>query len=272
MLISAKDNPKIKQYKKLCTSRRYRAEQGLFAVEGMRSVLDLLALDGVEVGSVFVTENAVEKYRGKLPVERLDGLGDRLYFVTEAVAEKMSEVGQTQGAFAVVRTFDRRLTPDALDSAGKYLVLDDLQDPGNLGTLIRTSAAVGVSGIILTNNTVDLYNPKVIRSAMASMPCIRVFIENDFERVTQVLHSAGIRTFAAVVRGGDDLLSADLSGGCAAVIGNEGRGLTDEHADMCSGKLTISMNGSMDSLNAAIAGTIFLWEMCKPTDGRRENG
>lgn len=264
MLISAKDNPKIKHYKKLCSGRKYRAEQGLFAAEGLRNVLDLIALDGIEVESVFVTEEAIEKYRGRLPVERIEQLGEgRVFRVTEAVAEKMSEVGQTQGAFAVVKAFHRELTAEAVRADGKYLVLDDLQDPGNLGTLLRTSAAVGMDGVILSNNTVDLYNPKVVRSAMASMSCVKVFVENDFSRVTDILHSVGVRTCAAVVRGGKDLRSADFSGGCAVVIGNEGRGLPDEHADMCSEKLTIHMNGSMDSLNAAIAGTIFLWEMGK---------
>lgn len=264
MLISAKDNPKIKQYKKLCTSRKYRAELGLFAVEGMRSVLDLLGSDGVEIDSVFVEEKALERFRGRLEVERFEKLpSGKLYYITETVAEKMTEVGQTQGAFAVVRKFDRKLCVSELDPEGKYLILNDMQDPGNLGTMLRTAAAVGVSGVILTNNSVDLYNPKVIRSAMASMPYVKVYIENDFAGVTELLRSVGIRTYAAVVRNGRDIREADFSGGCAVVIGNEGRGLTEEDTALCDEGVTIVMNGRMDSLNAAIAGTIFLWEITK---------
>lgn len=266
MLISGRDNPKIKQYKKLSSSKKARADQGLFVVEGMRGVLDLIALseelDTVRVVAVFYTAASIEKYRGQLAVELIERLDERVCFeITEQVAEKMSDVGQTQGAFAVAETLDRRLTADEITAGGKYLVLDNIQDPGNLGTMLRTAAAVGIDGVILTNNTVDLYNPKVVRSAMGSMPRVKLYIENSFERAAELLHAAGIRTCAAVVSGGSDIRGFDFLGGCAAVIGNEGKGLPDEHARLCTDRVTIRMSGSMDSLNAAIAGTIFLWEM-----------
>lgn len=266
MLISGKDNPKIKQYKKLSSSRKARAEQGLFVVEGMRSVLDLLAaaeeLEDVVVTAVFYTGQSLEKYRGQLDVELIERADERIKFeITEQIAVKMSDVGQTQGAFAVAQKLDRTLSSEELRADGKYLVLDNIQDPGNLGTMLRTSAAVGIDGIILTNNTVDLYNPKVVRSAMGSIPRVRIYIENSFERTAELLHEAGVRTCAAVVSGGSDIRGFDFTGGCAVVIGNEGKGLSDEHTALCSDRLTISMSGNMDSLNAAIAGTIFLWEM-----------
>lgn len=266
MLISGKDNPRIKQYKKLSSSKKARAEQRLFVVEGMRGVLDLLSLAGeggaVEAVSVFYTAAALEKYRGQLAVELIERLDENARFeITEPVAEKMSDVGQTQGAFAIARALDRQLSAEELNARGKYLVLDNIQDPGNLGTMLRTSAAVGIDGVILTNNTVDLYNPKVVRSAMGSMPRVKLYIEQSFERAASLLREAGVRTIAAVVSGGSDIRGYDFSGGCAAVIGNEGKGLPDEHIALCDDRVTIRMNGNMESLNAAIAGTVFLWEM-----------
>lgn len=266
MLITGRDNPKIKQYRKLASSKKARAEFRLFTVEGMRNVLDILGLADelgtFKVVSVFYTKQALEKYRGQLPVERIENFDERsCYEITEQIADKMSVVGQTQGAFAEVEMLDRALSSEELIHNGKYLILNNIQDPGNLGTMLRTSAAVGLNGVILSNNTTDLYNPKVVRSAMGSMPRVGIYIENNFEKVLSLMNKAGIRTYAAVVSGGKDIRKNDFSGGCAVVVGNEGKGLSNDHAEMCSEKLTISMKGSMDSLNAAIAGTIFLWEM-----------
>ncbi len=258
MLITSKDNPKIKQYRKLAESRKARAELGLFVAEGMRGIVDIAG--EADITALFCTESALEKYAGLLDTGRLALVpAERRFTVTEEVADKMSDTGSTQGVFAVVKKLDLPLG-DALPS-GKYLVLDELQDPGNLGTMIRTAAAVGLSGVILSGNCADLYNPKTVRSCMGSLTKVDVFIEKDVCRVLAVLAESGIKTLAAVVRGGQSVSQTDFSGGCAVVIGNEGRGLAEETASLCSGRVTIKMRGSTESLNAAIAGTILVWEM-----------
>ncbi|MBR1724363.1 MAG: RNA methyltransferase, partial [Ruminococcus sp.] len=174
MFISSKDNPRIKAYCKLSTSKKAREEQGSFVIEGMINCVDIIGLSeqmkNIEITSLFYTEDAVEKHRDDLSVELLEGFDEsRRYVITPEVAAKMSQVEQASGAFAVAKRLDIPFSSEALDKDGKYLVLDNIQDPGNLGTMIRTSAAVGIDGIILSCNTVDLYNPKVVRSAMASM-------------------------------------------------------------------------------------------------------
>ncbi len=262
MFISAKDNPKIKAYCKLASSKRARAEQGAFVVEGVINCLDIIRTENIEITSLFYTEEALEKHRGELPVEVFEGFDEKRRFViTSEVARKMSQVEQASGAFVIARRLDIPFSAEALDPGGKYLVLDNIQDPGNLGTMIRTSAAVGIDGIILTANTVDLYNPKVVRSAMASMPLVKLFIENDYPAVIGTLNDLGIRTYAAVVRDGEPVTDIDWSEGCAVVIGNEGRGLPESDALLCSHRVTIHMKGSIDSLNAAVASSILLWEM-----------
>ena len=258
MLITSRDNPKIKQYCKLAAGRKARAEQGLFVAEGMRGIIDIAGEADIE--ALFCTEAALEKYADVLDTDRLALIpADRRFTITGEVAAKMSDVGSTQGVFAVVKSVDLPLGETV--PAGKYLVLDELQDPGNLGTMIRTAAAVGLAGVILSGNCVDLYNPKTVRSAMGSMTKVRIYTEKDAARTLSVLEKSGIKTYAAVVRGGSGVSETDFSGGCAVVIGNEGRGLSESTADMCGGKVTIRMRGDTESLNAAIAGTILVWEM-----------
>ncbi|MCR5122146.1 MAG: RNA methyltransferase [Ruminococcus sp.] len=258
MLITSKDNLKIKQYRKLAESRKARTEQGLFVAEGMRGIVDIAG--EADISALFCTEAALEKYAGLLDTGRLSLIPeDRRFTVTDEVADKMSDTGSTQGVFAVVKKLDLPLE-DTLP-IGKYLVLDELQDPGNLGTMIRTAAAVGLSGVILSGNCADLYNPKTVRSCMGSLTKVNIYIEKDVSRVLAVLDKSGIKTLAAVVRDGQSVSETDFSGGCAVVIGNEGRGLPEETATLCRERVTIKMRGSTESLNAAIAGTILVWEM-----------
>lgn len=267
MRISSKENPRIKQYARLAADKRYRRETGLFVIEGMRSCVDAVRefLGGrLEIEAVFYVPEMARKYASLGALELFGQLAEDIGFeISEQVSQKMSVEGSSQGAFVVARRLDREFGENALKSGGRYLVLDNLQDPGNLGTMLRTADAVGIDGVVLTGNCVELYNPKVVRSAMGSMPRINIYIENDLARVTDAFRENGIRSAAAVVKGGVDIKEHDFSGGCAVVIGNEGRGLSDEAAALCDDRVTISMNGNIDSLNAAAAGTIFLWEMTR---------
>lgn len=267
MRITSRDNPKIKQLAKLYSNRRYRRETGLFVIEGVRGCVDAVLDDverggRIEVEAVYYTEDAFDDVEGFS--QKLEKLGEsRLYIITGEIADKISDTDSCQGVFVVAKSLDKAFSEDKLRSGGKYLVLDGLQDPGNLGTMIRTSDAVGIDGIVLTGNCVDLYNPKTVRSAVGSMPRVEIFTQQDFEKVAEAFANKGIPTAAAVISGGTEIRQFDFSKGCAVVIGNEGRGLKDEHVRLCSHKVTISMHGHIDSLNAAVAGTIFLWEMTR---------
>ena len=113
----------------------------------------------------------------------------------------------------------------------------------------------------MTENCCDLYNPKVVRSAVGSFGRIKIFVENDFEKVCKAFDDMEIKTLAAVIKSGISVTEQDFSKPCAVVIGNEGQGLSQEHADRCKGKITIKMNGNINSLNAAVAGAVIMWEM-----------
>lgn len=268
MLISSRENPRIKLLAKLLSSKRARNETGLFVIEGIRGCCDALSSamtgDGIEVEAVYYVPEMTENQKEHFPVELIQRLEEKKRFeISRDIAARISDAESAQGIFVTAKKLDRPLTPESIDAGGKYLVLDALQDPGNLGTVIRTADAVGLNGIILTGNCVELYNPKVVRSAVGSLPRVRIFIENDRTAVLKMLSAKGVRTAAAVVSGGEDITGFDFSGGCAAVIGNEGRGLSRETADMCSDRITIAMHGNIDSLNAATAAAIILWEMTR---------
>ena len=173
----------------------------------------------------------------------------------------MTDEGNSQGIYMIVFKVDLPFAAEYIDKKGKYLVLDNLQDPGNLGTLLRTADAVGVSGVVMTDNCVDLYNPKVVRSAMGSTTRLDLFVVDNFLNVATLFDELGIVTNAAVVRDGENITEFDFDRPCAVVIGNEGKGLPKEHSDICKNRVTISMHGNIESLNAACAGTIILWEM-----------
>lgn len=266
MHIISKDNPKVKLYKKLSSSKKARDELGLFTVEGARNCVDTAyeALDGrISVHSLFYTQRAVEKYSEALSTDNLFKCvsEDCCFEISQEIAEKMTDEGSSQGIFMIAHKVDKGFDAGLLKSEGKYLVLDGLQDPGNLGTLLRTADAVGVDGVVLTGNCVDLYNPKVVRSAMGSIARLDLFVVKDFSGVVKTFDEIGVETAAAVVRDGDSITDFDFKKPCAVVIGNEGKGLPKDHVDLCGSIVTIKMQGNIESLNAACAGTIILWEM-----------
>ena len=140
-------------------------------------------------------------------------------------------------------------------------MLFGLQDPGNAGMIIRTADALGIDGIILSGSC-DLYSPKVIRSTMGSIFRTNIMIENDAERLFSLLSSNGIKTSAAVIdKDAYDVTECSFEGRHAVFIGNEGNGLPAETARRCDSRITIPMHGSINSLNAAMAAGILMWEL-----------
>ena len=264
MHISSRDNPKIKQYIKLASSKKYRRETGMFVLEGARlckDAFDMWQQGKLGISACFATQKAIEKYSGYVEQKWFSQF-DIFYTIDEDVAIKMSDSEFPQGVFIIARKEDKSLSDDRIKSDGKYLVLDDLQDPGNVGTILRTAEAVGVDAVIMCNNCCELYNPKVIRSAMGSALRLSVMLGGDFKGAALILKNKGIKVFASVIdKDAVSVTEADYSGGCAVVLGNEGNGMSAEDVAQCTGRLTIRMKGNMNSLNVATAASIILWEM-----------
>lgn len=266
MHISSRDNPKIKQFIKLSSSKKARRESGLFVLEGARlckDAFDMWRQNRLDITACFATEKALEKYSDYVDQSWFTQ-NEQFYTVDEAIALKMSDSQYPQGIFVIVKMLDNSLLSDKIKPNGKYLILDDLQDPGNVGTLLRTAEAVGIDAVILCSDCCELYNPKVLRSAMGSALRLDIMIGDSFAQTVSVLKSKGIKVYASVIdKDAVSVTAADYSGGCAVVLGNEGNGMAQDDVNLCSGKITIRMHGNLNSLNVATAGSIILWEMCR---------
>ena len=261
-MITSKDNSIIKYYTKLSLSKKERKETESFVLEGARLCLDAIKENSV-LRCVLVTQTAMDKYNEAVNL-LMDYVGeDKVYLISNELGNKLSDTKGTQGIFGICKILDKNFSVDTIYSGGKYVVLNNIQDPGNLGTIIRTADALGVSGVILSDDCCDLYNPKVIRSTMGSLFRIPIMTDN-INTILQTFKASNITTFAAVIdKSATNLIECDFSKGGVIVIGNEGNGLPPEIVNKCDEKLTIKMQGNVDSLNAAMATGIIMWEMLR---------
>ena len=259
--VTSKDNEIIKLARKLSLSKKHRYENGMFLLEGLRICTDAVN-ENADISCILVSESAYEKNSEALAaiIEK----SRRLCIITDELSEYISDTSSTQGIFGICKMLDKRKDFSKINNMGTYVVLVGIQDTGNLGTVIRTADAMGLTAVI-TVNCCDLYNPKTIRSTMGSLFRMTV-IDGDIEQVFGTLRQADIKTYAAVID--DDAASVTECSfkkdrGKAIFIGNEGNGLPREVVDMCDCKVTIRMCGSVNSLNAASAASILMWELVR---------
>ncbi len=257
MLISSNENSNVKLYVKLSANKKTRDEHNQFTLEGSRLIRDAV-LEKSDIQRIFATETAFEKNK-----DFLEEYADKILLISDGIAKRLSNTKTNQGIFAIInKPENKSLCSQKLK--GKHVVLNNIQDPGNLGTILRTADAAGISGVILCENCCDLYNPKVVRSTMGSLFRLNIFIEDDFFDVFSMLKANGVRVYASVVsKEAREIRSVEFPENCAIVIGNEGNGLKGEHYNICDECITIEMNGNIDSLNAGIASAILMWEMTK---------
>lgn len=262
--ITARDNPSVKLYRKLSENKKARFQEKSFVLEGYRLVTDALK-NGAEITMLFITENAYERFGTELL--SLAGEKTRVLHITDELGKYMAETENTQGVFAVCRMPVQKSWNEFLKENGMFTVLHQLQDPGNAGMILRTADALGINGVIFCKSC-DIYSPKVVRATMGSLFRVQVMICSDENEVFQQLEEHGIESDAAVVRNETDFAGNRIYGesGCAVWIGNEGNGLPETVSARCNRRITIPMYGNIESLNAAMAAGILMWEMAK---GRR---
>lgn len=266
MHIASRENPRIKLYLKLLSNKRARQSEGMFVVEGARLCADAITeykKGELDIYAAFAAPSSLEKYADYIDPELFDSCHDgKFHTLDEALAGKICDTKASQGIFIIAKMPDNIFKESSIKSNGRYLVLDNVQDPGNLGTILRTADAVGADGVILSNGCCDLYNPKVVRATMGSLFRLSIYVCGDFARLCAMFDKLGVKTMAAVVDSDAvSVESADYSGCCAVVIGNEGSGIPKEHVRLCKERITIRMSGNANSLNAAMAAGIILWEM-----------
>lgn len=261
--ISSADNEKIRLYKRLSADKKFRRKEQLFTVEGARLTADAAA-EAIELHCVFFTENALKKYSEALELLFSKYNKKTFSMISDDLAASLSDTQMSQGIFAICRMPkpDNAAQYAKMKSGGKYIILDNIQDPGNMGTMLRTADACGIDAVI-TCNCCDVYNPKTVRSAMGSLMRVNI-IDDDIGNAVLNLKNAGITVYAAVIDSSAvSLTECDFSKGGAVMIGNEGNGLPREHSALADVPLTIKMHGTINSLNAAMAAGIIMWELSK---------
>ena len=257
-MITSLTNKKIKNLVSLLQKAKARKEQDVFIVEGSKMFLEA----GEEkILEVYLKEDFLEKEEKGLLLEKLERTGYEV--VSEEVFRKISDTITPQGILAVIRQY--HYTPEELWKKENplLLILEDIQDPGNLGTMVRTAEGAGVDGIIMSKNTVDIYNPKTIRSTMGSVYRMPFYYSEDLQETIKKLQEKEICVYAAHLKGQQFYHKLDYRKGTAFLIGNEGNGLKEETAQLADCYMKIPMEGQVESLNAAVASVILMYEAAR---------
>ena len=260
-MITSTANAQVRELIRLMKKGRARDEAGLFLVEGPRMAGELTEDPSWRnrIDKIYLSES----YGAKHPEEaRLLREKFRTEILSDPVFAHVSDTKTPQGILAAVKRKEYGMKDIVGGDPEKALVvvLDQLQDPGNLGTIFRTAEAAGATGLLLSSDCVDIYNPKVIRSTMGAVFRMPFLYVDDLPGAIGELKERGIRVFAAHLKGENAYDEEDYTGGTAFLIGNEGNGLRDEAASCADRLIRIPMQGKAESLNAAVAAAVLMFE------------
>lgn len=251
-IISSKTNSAVRLLRELLREKKCRDEREMFVAEGDHLCGEIAALGGVELFAY--TETAARKYPET--VRKMLGSAEKTIVITDALSEYISDTKAPQGMFAAAHKPEKRLP----GNARKIVVLDGVQDPGNVGTVIRTAEAFGIDGAVLLSGCADVWSPKTLRAAMGSMFRLPV-VGCSAGELSELLY--GFSLYGAML---DDtakrLGEVEFPEKTAIAIGSEGRGISPEVSGICGEKIYIPIKGA-ESLNAAMAAAVLLWELSK---------
>jgi TrmH family RNA methyltransferase len=248
-IITSAENPRIKRAQKLKT-RKGRDREGLFLLEGKKLLLEALK-SKFRVEDIFILDDGVNRNE----LTELDAYGIKPTLVPAHIFKLLTETETPQGFLATVAK------PEAqLPKSGSLVVLDRLQDPGNVGTMIRSADAAGFAGVIFVKGTVDPFAGKTVRAAAGAILRLPFYFAEDEAAVFSIVNAAGIRSFACTMFAEKSYTEADLRGDIALIVGNEGGGISQDFLAGAAERIYIPMREQSESLNAAVAGSIFMFE------------
>lgn len=254
-MITSTSNIQVKNVIQLLKRAKHRKEQDVFVAEGIKMFQEA---PWEKLVKVYASETFYQQNR-----EILEKKGKPVELVSDSVFKSMSDTQTPQGILCVVQQFHYDFCSLLEKEQSLLLLLENLQDPGNLGTILRTAEAAGVNGILLTEHSVDIYNPKTIRSTMGSIYRVPVLYVPDFQGPVSELKKKNVQIYAAHLRGKRYYDEFSYQNSCAFLIGNEGNGLSEETAELADIYLKIPMAGKVESLNAAVAASVLMYEAAR---------
>lgn len=266
-MITSTGNSRVKAVSALIKRAKVRKEQGLFIVEGIRMFAELPAN---KLREVYVSESFLRQHGGN-PLLNLKP--SRCQEVSDDVMKYMSDTQTPQGILAVAEQFSYTLDDvlyqniKAGNGPAHLMVLESLKDPGNLGTILRAGEGAGITGVVMNRETADIYNPKVIRSTMGSVYRVPFVYVDELHDTIRRMKEEGIRLFAAHLKGSNNYAREDYRKDIGFLIGNEAAGLTKETAGLADCFIKIPMAGLVESLNAAVAASILMFEAARQRRG-----
>lgn len=259
-MITSSSNARVKQLLAWQKKRKAREEDSVYIVEGIRMYVEA---PEKMVRELYVSESFFNKKKEELHLEKW---GKKLEILSDSVFAHVSDTKTPQGVLLVMNQMQYSLEQILEAKNGTkplLMVLDNLQDPGNLGTILRAGEAAGVTGVLMSSDCVDIYNPKVIRSTMGSIYRMPFLYTDNLVEVIKGLKNYEIHTYAAHLKGKHSYEEEDYRIGTAFLIGNEGNGLRQEVADAAEIYIKIPMCGEVESLNAAIASSVLMFETAR---------
>lgn len=251
--VASKDNPSVRRLRALTEKKKERRTSGLFVCEGEKVFREAVAA-GVQISDVLLTDQAAERLSGEIAA--CESAGVRVLVCDDKVLSYVSDVENPQG---VIFTVKMPSVPEDLSPAD-LLVCDEIRDPGNLGTIIRTADAFGCGGVYLVGDCVDVWSPKVVRSCMGSIFRVPI-LHGDAASCAEFCKTNSLRLLVAKPRMDSFAISEGLAPHCAIAIGNEAHGVSQQLEDLASGSLYVDMTGGAESLNASVCAGVILWHM-----------
>jgi len=258
--ITSNQNAIFKEAKAL-KQKKFREENSKYLIEGIRFVEEAIK-EKIKVESFFISEKLYKVNGGSELLDKIISEGQKTYEISDKLLTEISDTENPQGIVAVVPIQSYTLDT-VLQEKKSYVVLEAIQDPGNMGTIIRTADAAGFDGVIALKGCVDVYNSKVLRSTMGSIFHIPIVTSADSGEVLDSLKKLDLKTFAAHLNGQYSYFEAPMGEGGAILIGNEGNGLSDEISRSADVLVKIPMPGRAESLNASTAAALMMYEMLR---------
>lgn len=254
-MITSTSNPQVKHLIQLQKKSKARNEENVFVVEGLRMFMEV---PEEQTEKVYVSESFYNKREGEWNLRNVS-----FEILSDHVFQHVSETQTPQGILCVVRRKAYSLEELLQLENPHFVVLDNLQDPGNLGTILRTAEGAGVDAVFMSRDCVDIYNPKTIRSTMGSIFRMPFLYVDDVPQLLDMFRKNGVKSYAAHLNGKHFYDEEDYRGGSAILIGNEGNGLRDEVTKKADILVKIPMKGKVESLNAAIAASVLMFEIAR---------